>query len=46
MLQRYEVFGPPVILFFNADGKELSDFRVTGYQDATQFLQSLQSVGL
>ena len=46
MLQRYEVFGPPVILFFDANGKELSDFRVTGYQDAAQFLQSLKGVGL
>ena len=46
MLQRYEVFGPPVTLFFDAKGKELRDFRVTGYQDATQFLQSLKNVGL
>ncbi|MDD2914550.1 MAG: protein-disulfide reductase DsbD [Gallionella sp.] len=46
MLQHYGVFGPPVILFFNSDGKELSDFRVTGYQDATQFLQSLQAAGI
>ena len=46
LLQRFELFGPPAILFFDAQGKELADFRVTGYQDAAQFLQSLQSVGL
>ena len=46
LLQRFELFGPPAILFFDAQGKELVDFRVTGYQDAAQFLQSLQSVGL
>ncbi len=46
LLLRFELFGPPAILFFDPQGKELSDFRVTGYQDAAQFLQSLQSVGL
>ena len=46
LLQRFELFGPPAILFFDMQGKELTDFRVTGYQDAAQFLQSLQSVGL
>jgi thiol:disulfide interchange protein DsbD len=46
MLKRYGLFGPPGILFFDTQGKELSDFRVTGYQDAEQFLKTLQSVGL
>ncbi|MDE2309642.1 MAG: protein-disulfide reductase DsbD [Betaproteobacteria bacterium] len=46
LLQRFELFGPPAILFFDAQGKELTDFRVTGYQDAPQFLTSLQNVGL
>jgi len=46
LLQRFELFGPPAILFFDTQGKELADFRVTGYQDAAQFLQSLQSVVL
>ena len=46
LLQRFELFGPPAILFFDPQGKELADFRVTGYQDAAQFSQSLQSVGL
>ncbi|MDD5299019.1 MAG: protein-disulfide reductase DsbD [Gallionella sp.] len=46
MLQRYGLFGPPAILFFDGQGKELGDFRVTGYQDAAQFLQSLQAAGI
>ena len=46
MLKRYNLFGPPGILFFDAGGKEMSDFRVTGYQDAAQFLKTLQAVGL
>ena len=46
LLQRFQLFGPPATLFFDAQGKELTDLRVTGYQDATQFLNSLKSVGL
>lgn len=40
LLKRYGLYGPPGILFFDAKGKELSDNRVIGYQDAAQFLQS------
>jgi thiol:disulfide interchange protein DsbD len=38
VLQRYEIFGPPAILFFDKQGKELKDLRVMGYQDPAQFL--------
>jgi thiol:disulfide interchange protein DsbD len=46
LLKRYGLFGPPGILFFDPRGKEMSDYRVTGYQDAAQFLKTLQGVGL
>lgn len=46
LLQRFQLFGPPATLFFNATGIEQTDFRVTGYQDAAQFVSSLKSVGL
>jgi thiol:disulfide interchange protein DsbD len=46
LLKRFELFGPPAILFFDAQGHEQSGNRVNGYQDAAQFLQSLQYVGL
>ncbi len=46
LLQRFQLFGPPATLFFDTQGKELSDYRVTGFQDAKQFLQSLKSAGL
>jgi thiol:disulfide interchange protein DsbD len=46
LLQRFQLFGPPASLFFDAQGKEQADFRVTGYQDAHQFLQSLKNAGL
>ena len=46
LLARYKLFGPPGILFFDAAGKELADFRVTGYQDTGQFLKTLQGAGI
>ncbi|HZW25850.1 MAG TPA: protein-disulfide reductase DsbD, partial [Gallionella sp.] len=46
LLKRFGLYGPPGILFFDAEGRELSDFRVVGYQDAAQFLQSLQRAGI
>jgi len=44
LLKRYALFGPPATLFFAAQGVEVSDARVIGYQDAKQFLATLQKV--
>ncbi len=44
MLQRFELFGPPAILFFDAQGREQGDSRVVGYQNAEQFLITLGSL--
>lgn len=41
-LQRYALYGPPAILFFDRDGKELTDFRVIGYQNPEKFLDSIR----
>ena len=46
LLARYHLYGPPALLFFDGRGQEVADARVTGYQDATQFLQSLRTAGL
>jgi len=46
LLKRFGLFGPPGILFFDAKGNELKDFRVIGYQNAARFKQTLQRVGL
>ncbi len=46
LLKRFGLYGPPGIIFFDKQGKELGDFRVTGYQDAAHFLQSLQAAGI
>ncbi len=44
MLKRFQLFGPPGIILFDRQGRELDGKRVIGYQDAEQFLKSLQAV--
>jgi thiol:disulfide interchange protein DsbD len=44
MLKRFQLFGPPGIILFDRQGHELAGKRVIGYQDAAQFLKSLQTV--
>ncbi|RFB67597.1 MULTISPECIES: protein-disulfide reductase DsbD [unclassified Herbaspirillum] len=44
MLKRFQLFGPPGIILFDGQGRELADKRVIGYQNADQFLQSLQAL--
>jgi len=39
LLKRYGLFGPPAIILFDGEGKELA--RVIGYQDAARFQQTL-----
>jgi thiol:disulfide interchange protein DsbD len=46
LLKRYGLFGPPATLFFDAQGKEIQDARVVGYQDVAQFVKSLQNAKL
>jgi thiol:disulfide interchange protein DsbD len=46
LLKHFGLYGPPGILFFDAKGQEMSDFRVVGYQNSEQFLSTLQGVGL
>jgi thioredoxin:protein disulfide reductase len=43
LLKRYGMYGPPGILFFDAQGKELSQYRVIGYEDPKQFLRSTEN---
>jgi len=44
LLKRFGLFGPPGIIFFGTDGKEISNTRVIGYQNADKFLNSLQKL--
>lgn len=41
MLKRFNLFGPPGIIFFDGKGQEAPHGRVIGYQNADKFLQSL-----
>jgi thiol:disulfide interchange protein DsbD len=41
MLKRFGLFGPPGIILFDKQGKEIPDSRVIGYQDTNKFLGSL-----
>ena len=41
LLKRFNLFGPPGIIFFDRQGRELRDVRVIGYQPADRFLESL-----
>ncbi|AHM76089.1 protein-disulfide reductase DsbD [Yersinia hibernica] len=43
LLKQLNVLGLPTILFFDAQGHEINAARVTGFMDAGQFLQHLQS---
>lgn len=41
LLKRFALFGPPGIIFFDAEGREIKGLRVIGYQDADRFLKTL-----
>ncbi|MFZ5957076.1 protein-disulfide reductase DsbD [Pseudomonas knackmussii] len=42
LLDRYNLFGPPAILLFAADGREHSDLRIIGETDATTLSKRLR----
>lgn len=44
LLKRFKLFGPPGIMFFDAQGRELPQARVIGFQDAARFGRSLDAV--
>lgn len=41
LLKRFALFGPPGIIFFDPQGREIKGLRVIGYQDADRFLKVL-----
>ncbi len=42
--QRFQVFGPPALLFFDRDGGELTEVHFYGYRSAEQFLALLRAI--
>jgi thioredoxin:protein disulfide reductase len=45
LLKRFALFGPPGIIFFDRDGRQIADANVIGYQNADRFLESLARAG-
>ncbi|TAK88105.1 MAG: protein-disulfide reductase DsbD [Betaproteobacteria bacterium] len=43
LLKRFSLFGPPGIIFFDADGREIKGLRVIGYQAPDRFLRTLSA---
>ena len=41
LLDRYKLFGPPAVLFFDRSGQEISNVRVVGEIDVAQFAERL-----
>ncbi len=37
LLQRFGILGPPTIVFFGADGRERSEYRIVGFKPAGEF---------
>lgn len=44
LLKRFDLFGPPGIIFFDAQGEEIRDRRVIGYQPPEKFAAVLDTV--
>ena len=42
LLKRFNLFGPPGIIFFDKTGREIPGGRVIGYQNAEKFVHSLE----
>ena len=44
LMARYNIIGPPAILFFDRQGKELPEYRLFGYFEADEFAAHLRKV--
>lgn len=44
LLERFNLFGPPTLLFFNNNGEELKQARILGEMDQDAFLEHLERV--
>jgi thiol:disulfide interchange protein DsbD len=46
LLKRFGLFGPPGLIFFDAQGREVEGARVVGFQSPQRFARSLAAAGL
>ena len=45
LMKKFELFGPPAIIFFNSSGNEIRQIRTIGFKNAKEFKKILQ-IGL
>lgn len=43
LMQNFNIFGPPAILFFSAGGQELKAYRLVGFKEADEFVAHVNS---
>jgi len=47
LMRAFNLFGPPAMIFYDADGTELRNYRAVGYMNAERFLAHVeQSIGV
>jgi len=46
LMKRFNIIGPPAILFFSKEGKEIKDRRLIGYNDPQSFLNHIKPLTL
>lgn len=44
LLNRFKLFGPPGMVFFNQTGQEIASLKVVGYQPPEEFIKTLQKL--
>ena len=44
LMEKFDIIGPPAILFFDRQGKEMRGYRLVGYSDPDEFAEHLRSV--
>jgi len=42
VLKKFNLFGPPALLFFGLDGQEIRHLRVIGYQNGAEFTETIE----
>ena len=45
-MNNYKIYGPPALMFFNNDGKEIESARIVGFIDADKFIIELKNLGI
>jgi len=44
LMQKYDIIGPPAILFFDSQGREMLDYRLVGYFEPVEFSEHIEMV--